>query len=63
MNYKSNVDNARFEKFQNNTNYQIGLVKNGYDEKIHSQNLIFYSLLGIIILLFVIILIQKRKSK
>ncbi len=34
--HKSNMVNVRFEKFENNTNYQIGLVKNGYDEKIHS---------------------------
>ncbi|WP_309608551.1 hypothetical protein [Flavobacterium sp.] len=60
--YVSDVSRVRFEKFQNNVSYQIDLVKNGFEQKIHSQNSIIYALSGIIILLFIIILIKTIKS-
>ncbi|MEZ7499243.1 hypothetical protein QO200_10895 [Flavobacterium sp. Arc3] len=61
--YKSNRSGVNTIKFENNTSYQVGLVKNSFEEKIKSQKLIIYLLSGIIILLIVVVLIfRKRKS-
>ena len=57
----SKVNKIKIIKFENNTAYQIGLVKNGFEEKIKSNERIIYILSALIILL-ILLIILKRKS-
>jgi hypothetical protein len=61
--YKSDTSGFTTIRLENNTTYQIGLVKNSFDQKIKSQNLIIYVLSGIIFLLIIVMyMIRKRKN-
>lgn len=52
-----NRNQIRIIKFQNNTEYQIDLVKNSFEESLKRKNLIIYLLSGVVITLLLIILV------
>ncbi|UQD56773.1 hypothetical protein [Flavobacterium sp. K5-23] len=60
--YKSEISGVRSIKLENNISYQIGLVKNSFEEKVKSKDQIIYILLGLIILLIIIAIILTKRN-
>ena len=62
--YQSDNTNVRIIKVENNTKYQIGLVKNSFEEKLKVKEQIIYFLLFLnILFIIIIVLITLRKRK
>jgi len=60
--YKSDTSGVRMIKMESNTAYQVGLVRNSFEEKLRLQDSIIYLLSGIIaVLIIVFFIILKRK--
>ena len=61
--YSSNTSLVRTVRLENNTSYQVELVKKPLEEKIRKQNLLISFLSMTVIILFALILIlRKRKN-
>jgi hypothetical protein len=63
--YLSDNSEVRTIRLENNTEYQIGLVKNSFEEKLKMKEKIIYGLLFLNILLIIIIIIitlRRRKN-
>lgn len=61
--YKLDASGIKIMKFENNTSYQIGLLKNVYQEKLKSKEKTIYLLLSLLTVLLVIVLIMLLKRK
>jgi hypothetical protein len=60
--YFANSNDLRILKVENNLSYQIGLVKNSFEEKTKKKNLIIYGLLVLIIFLISFILMTRKRK-
>jgi len=63
--YQSDTTGVRIIKLESNTEYQIGLVKNSFEDKLKIKEQIIFGLLVLISLLIIIIIVitlQKRKN-
>lgn len=61
--YAADTSGVRTMKMENNASYQVGLVKNAFEEKIKYQNSIIYLFSGTIALLVVgfLVILKKRR--
>jgi hypothetical protein len=61
--YKSDTSGVRMIKFENNISYQIGLIKNTYQEKLKSKEETINILLSLIIVLIILVVMMLLKRK
>ncbi len=61
-NFLKNKQKIKIIRFQNNIQYQIDLVKNSFEEKLKTKDKIIYTLSGLSFLLFLILIIVKKKK-
>jgi hypothetical protein len=63
--YQSDTTGVRIIKLESNTEYQIGLVKNSFEDKLKIKEQIIFGLLVLIslfIIIIIVITLQKRKN-
>ena len=63
--YQSDTTAVRIIKLESNTEYQIGLIKNSYEDKLKIKEQIIFGLLvpiTLLIIIIIVIVLQKRKN-